>query len=184
MADLEDVLFEDEDDAEVEAALAELSEEEDVEYEYVYVDEDGNELTEEEVAQPDDASAEPGEEDAVVELGDDDEEVEYVYVDEDGNEIPADQLNDVDIVEELGDEEQYVYVDEDGNEVVLSEEELEGYEIVSDDDDSDNPLAYDKVQRATDDLNSIAREGIAMGKELKETVDDFKSLFDFKSMFK
>lgn len=127
------------------------------------------------------------------ELADDEE---WVYVDENGDEWVY-----VDDDEELGPDEEWVYVDDDESEdddeweyVEVDEDyELGPDEEWADEDDEGpkkkkkadkNPLAYDKVQSTTDDLNHIYREGAATARDLKEAYDDIKSLMDFKNMFK
>ena len=63
-------------------------------------------------------------------------------------------------------------------------DEDDEWEYDDDEEEDENPLAYKKVQRTTDDLNSIARDGVAVARELKEAYDDIKQLMDFKSLFK
>lgn len=101
-------------------------------------------------------------------------------------------------------EEGVVYVDEDGNEFTV--------EFVHEDDDTaqperkldeetavddtgkageENPLGYDAIQNATDTANEIfhtsakpVREIAETGREMKEAMDDIKSMFDLKDLFK
>ena len=52
------------------------------------------------------------------------------------------------------------------------------------DDEDKEPGTYKKVQRTTNDLNSIYRDGAAVAKELKGAYDDIKKLMDIRSLFK
>ena len=107
----------------------------------------------------------------------DDEEVEYVYVDEDGNPVDAEG-------NPLPDRDAVVYVDEDGNEIdweSLSEEERAAFTVVDEEKAGEGKKTYDRVQHATDDLNAIAKEGVATARELKGVVDDLQGMFDFKN---
>ena len=74
--------------------------------------------------------------------------------------------------------------DEDWDEDDEDWDEDDEWEYDDDEEEDENPLAYKKVQRTTDDLNSIARDGVAVARELKEAYDDIKQLMDFKSLFK
>lgn len=71
---------------------------------------------------------------------------------------------------------EYVYEDE--------LEEGDEWEYLDEDEKESNPLSYRNVQNATDDLNSIYRDGIAAAKEVKDVVDEIKGMFDIKGMFK
>lgn len=71
---------------------------------------------------------------------------------------------------------EYVYEDE--------LEEGDVWEYLDEDEQDANPLSYRNMQNATDDLNSIYREGVAVAREIKGAVDDIKGLFDLKGLFK
>ena len=140
-----------------------------------------------------DLEAELGEEGTVdgydgEELADDTEDVTVVEPadNEDGYELVELELDEDDIVRYLE--------DEDGNRIgfVLMEdgEECE-YLYVEDDEedadgageDEDNPydlgITKEGVAEATNDMNAIYKDGIAVAAELKDAFDDIKSAFDF-----
>ena len=140
-----------------------------------------------------DLEAELGEEGTVdgydgEELADDTEDVTVVELadNEDGYELVELELDEDDIVRYLE--------DEDGNRIgfVLMEdgEECE-YLYVEDDEedadgageDEDNPydlgITKEGVAEATNDMNAIYKDGIAVAAELKDAFDDIKSAFDF-----
>ncbi|MGN0261702.1 MAG: hypothetical protein ACI4B9_02480 [Eggerthellaceae bacterium] len=71
---------------------------------------------------------------------------------------------------------EYVYEDE--------LEEGDVWEYLDEDGRDTNPLSYRNMQNATDDLNSIYREGVAVAREMKGAVEDIKGLFDLKGLFK
>lgn len=48
---------------------------------------------------------------------------------------------------------------------------------------SENPFDYKKVQSATDGLNDVYRDGVAVAHELKGAYDDIKKLMDFEGLF-
>lgn len=110
---------------------------------------------------------------------DTEQEVVYVYVDEDGNEIEVsdNDLEDYEVVEEY--EEEYEQDEEE-----LEEGEERGGDSSAKSAGEDNPLSYDNVQETTDNLNDIAREGVAAARELKETYDDIKGLFSIGNWLK
>jgi hypothetical protein len=121
---------------------------------------------------------------AEAEGAEEDEDVEVVYVDEDGN--PVDE--DGNPVDEDGNplpgEDDVVYVDEDGNPVdwdSLTEEERAELTVVEEEAPSEGKKTYDRVQRTTDDLNQIVKEGAETARELKSVVDDLQDMFDFKN---
>ena len=174
---------------EEEVVVFDSSDDEDVEVVYVDeegnpvdadgnpLDEEGNPLVEEEPAPleaaADAASQVEGEEAGAA----DDEDVEVVYVDEDGNPVDADG-------NPLPAEDEVVYVDEEGNPVdweSLSEEERAAFDLVEVEEPSEGKKTYDRVQRTTEDLNAIAKEGIQTARELKGVVDDLQGMFDFKN---
>ena len=99
-------------------------------------------------------------EDLEAELGEDDI-VRYLE-DEDGNRIGF-------VLMEDGEECEYLYVEEDGD--------------GASGDDEDNPydlgITKEGVAEATNDMNAIYKDGIAVAAELKDAFDDIKSAFDF-----
>ena len=92
----------------------------------------------------------------------------------DGEEL-ADDTEDVTVVEpadmEDGEECEYLYVEDD-------EEDADGAG-----EDEDNPydlgITKEGVAEATNDMNAIYKDGIAVAAELKDAFDDIKSAFDF-----
>ena len=96
----------------------------------------------------------------LVEL-DEDDIVRYLE-DEDGNRIGF-------VLMEDGEECEYLYVEEDGD--------------GASGDDEDNPydlgITKEGVAEATNDMNAIYKDGIAVAAELKDAFDDIKSAFDF-----
>lgn len=117
----------------------------------------------------------------------DDWEEGVVYVDEDGNEFMVEFVDEDDAPAGYDDDD---YDDDDdiGHAYVEDDEDFEDDEEAEED---GNPLAYDKVQEATDGINEIyrtgagtAREFAEVGRELKEAADDIKKMFDFKDLFK
>ena len=116
-----------------------------------------------------DLEAELGEEGTVdgydgEELADDAEDVTVVEPadNEDGNRIGF-------VLMEDGEECEYLYVEEDGD--------------GASGDDEDNPydlgITKEGVAEATNDMNAIYKDGIAVAAELKDAFDDIKSAFDF-----
>lgn len=101
-----------------------------------------------------------------------------VYVDEDGNEFT------VEFVEEGEDANREVAEAEAGAEA--------GVDVVAEGEtEEENPFAYDAVQSATDAANEIyhhsagtARDLAEAGREMKDTLDDIKSMLDIRDMFK
>lgn len=78
-------------------------------------------------------------------------------------------------------------LDDDGEWEYVYEDELEEgdvWEYLDEDEQDANPLSYRNMQSATDDLNSIYHEGVAVAREIKGAVDDIKELFDLKGLFK
>ena len=63
------------------------------------------------------------------------------------------------------------------------DEELENIEDGASGDDEDNPydlgITKEGVAEATNDMNAIYKDGIAVAAELKDAFDDIKSAFDF-----
>ena len=119
-------------------------------------------------ADADDADAEDEEEYEFVELELDEDDIESYLVDEDGNEIG------------------FTMIDEEGNEIEYFYVEEEEAETSTDDDDDEFDLGITKegVAQATDDVNAIYKDGIAVAAELKGAFDDIKSAFDFSSFKK
>ncbi len=118
-----------------------------------------------------DLEAELGEEGTVdgydgEELADDTEDVTVVEPadNEDGNRIGF-------VLMEDGEECEYLYVEDD-------EEDADGAG-----EDEDNPydlgITKEGVAEATNDMNAIYKDGIAVAAELKDAFDDIKSAFDF-----
>lgn len=138
------------------------------------------------------------------------EVVTYVFVDELGNEILIDEsdldqyeiveediacdasevLTDASILDETEEIKQdtlYVFVDDQGNEIEIPAEELDQYEVIEEveiDTPRTHNKTYDKVQETTNGLNEIAREGVSTARELKETYEDIRGMFNFKSWLK
>ena len=109
----------------------------------------------------------------------------------------ADELEETEeeVFEVFEDEEgEYILVD--GERVPFDPSEYEEVEVdeaedIDEDDELYNPFMYDNVQAATDVANDIARsgagiarEGAALAGEMKEAMDDIKSMLDFKSWLK
>lgn len=124
------------------------------------------------------------------ELADDTESVTVVEPsdDEEGYELVELELDEDDIVCYLEDDE--------GNRIgfVLLEdgEETEYFYVEEDEsdagEDEDNPydlgITKEGVAEATNDMNVIYKDGIAVASELKEAFDDIKSAFDFSFLKK
>ena len=106
----------------------------------------------------------------------------------------ADEDDEDDEVFEVFEDEDGEYILVDGKRVPFDESEyvvLEEHFELDPDDPSYNPLAYESVQAATDVANDIARaggsivrDGAAIAGEMKEAMDDIKTMFDFKSWLK
>ncbi len=120
------------------------------------------------------------------ELAEDDEDV---TIDE-----PIDESDDYEVVElEIDDDDIVAYLeDEDGNRVgfvvVEDDEEVEYFYVdddnhVAEDGSTDNEfdmgITKEGVARATNDVNAIYKDGIAVVSELKDAVFDIKEAFDF-----
>ncbi|RDB60522.1 hypothetical protein C1878_13795 [Gordonibacter sp. 28C] len=128
----------------------------------------------------------------------------------DGDEL-SDEIGDMTVVEPSDNEDGYELVeleldeddivryleDDDGNRIgfVLMEDGEEAeYLYVEDDDeddgeaDDDNPydlgITKEGVAEATNDMNAIYKDGIAVAAELKEAFDDIKGAFDFSFLKK
>ncbi|MBS6976833.1 MAG: hypothetical protein KH158_14380, partial [Eggerthellaceae bacterium] len=75
------------------------------------------------------------------------------------------------VLMEDGEECEYLYVEDD-------EEDADGAG-----EDEDNPydlgITKEGVAEATNDMNAIYKDGIAVAAELKDAFDDIKSAFDF-----
>lgn len=101
-----------------------------------------------------------------------DEDAIYAYiVDEDDNEIGFILLNDE------GVEEEYYYADEDAA-VDPAPAKATGSSSAGDD-EFDLGITREGVADATDDLNAIYKDGVAVASELKSTFDEISAGFDF-----
>ncbi|MEG0376045.1 MAG: hypothetical protein RR672_10460, partial [Raoultibacter sp.] len=97
------------------------------------------------------------------------------------------ELNDEDIVSYLVDENDneigFTMLDEEGNEVeYFYVEEIE--EVVEEENEFDLGITREGVAQATNDINSIYKDGVVIASELKGAFDDIKGAFDFKSVLK
>ena len=125
---------------------------------------DGEELADdtEDVTVVEPADNEDGYE--LVELELDEDDIVRYLEDEDGNRIGF-------VLMEDGEECEYLYVEDD-------EEDVDGAG-----EDEDNPydlgITKEGVAEATNDMNAIYKDGIAVAAELKDAFDDIKSAFDF-----
>ena len=124
-------------------------------------DEQADHSADEDDAEADDEFFDDGEDDEDWEDEDDDEGDEF-FDDDDDDDWEDDDEEDWDEDDEWEDEDEWEEADE----------------------ENDNPLSYKKVQKTTDDLNSIARDGVAVARELKGAYDDIKGLFDIRGLFK
>ena len=128
---------------------------------------DGEELADdtEDVTVVEPADNEDGYE--LVELELDEDDIVRYLEDEDGNRIGF-------VLMEDGEECEYLYVEEDGD--------------GASGDDEDNPydlgITKEGVAEATNDMNAIYKDGIAVAAELKGAFDDIKSALDFTSFLK
>lgn len=123
-------------------------------------------------------------------VGDDDEEfIDEPSDEDDGYELVELELDEDDIVRyieddegnrigfvlmEDGEEAEYLYVEDD-------EDEEEGAE---EDNEFDLGITKEGVAQATEDVNAIYKDGIAVAAELKGAFDDIKSALDFSSLLK
>lgn len=110
-----------------------------------------------------------------VELEFSEDDIVSYLVDEDDNEIGFTLLD------EDGNEVEYYYMEEEGtNGADEGEEGEEGEE--------ENPydlgITREGVAEATNDVNAIYKDGIAVAAELKGAFDDIKSALDFSSLLK
>lgn len=90
-------------------------------------------------------------------VDEDDNEIGFTLLDEDGNEI------------------EYYYVEEDVEEDAGDGKEENPYDL---------GITKEGVAQATNDMNAIYKDGIAVATELKGALDDIKSAFDFTSVLK
>ena len=114
------------------------------------------------------AGSEPSAEDdgyELVELELDDDDIVRYIEDEDGDVIGF-------VLMEDGEEAEYYYVEEDEEE---AEEEDNPYDL---------GITKEGVAEATNDMNAIYKDGIAVAAELKGAFDDIKSALDFTSFLK
>lgn len=145
-----------------------------------------------------DADAELGEEGLIdgydgEELADDAEDVTVVEPadNEDGYELVELELDEDDIVRYLEDDDGnrigFVLM-EDGEEAEYLYVEDDEDDGAGDDADDDNPydlgITKEGVAEATNDMNAIYKDGIAVAAELKGAFDDIKSALDFTSFLK
>ena len=115
-----------------------------------------------------------------LEDGQDDDVQDVVIIEpsaeDDGYELVELELDDDDIVryieDEDGEEAEYYYVEEDEEE---AEEEDNPYDL---------GITKEGVAEATNDMNAIYKDGIAVAAELKGAFDDIKSALDFTSFLK
>ena len=129
---------------------------------------DGDELADEaeEVA-----ILEPSDEDdgyELVELELDDDDIVRYLEDEDGETIGF-------VLIEDGEEVEYFYVETDEDEADVDEDEDNPYDL---------GITKEGVAEATQDVNAIYKDGVAIAAELKGAFDDIKSAFDFGSLLK
>ena len=120
------------------------------------------------VPEVDEAIIEPSVEDdgyELVELELDDDDIVRYIEDEDGDVIGF-------VLMEDGEEAEYYYVEEDEEE---AEEEDNPYDL---------GITKEGVAEATNDMNAIYKDGIAVAAELKGAFDDIKSALDFTSFLK
>ncbi len=117
-----------------------------------------------EIDEIDEALDEEDEEYEIVELELDEDDIVRYLEDEEGNRIGF-------VLMEDGEEAEYLYVesDEEGDE---------------DDNEFDFGITKEGVAQATNDMNAIYKDGIAVAAELKGAFDDIKSAFDFGSVLK
>ena len=101
----------------------------------------------------------------LVELELDDDDIVRYIEDEDGDVIGF-------VLMEDGEEAEYYYVEEDEEE---AEEEDNPYDL---------GITKEGVAEATNDMNAIYKDGIAVAAELKGAFDDIKSALDFTSFLK
>lgn len=125
-----------------------------------------------------------------------------VYVDEDGNEFMIefvdadedDEDNAKDGEDAEVDAEDEGQSDRTDDDFVDDEDSAQDEDLLQDDsedDEDDNPFAYNAVQSATDAANEIyrssagtARDLAEAGREMKGALDDIKGMFNFKDIFK
>lgn len=105
-----------------------------------------------------------------------DEELEIMEDDEWTDSEEAEEEDDFEEEEEWEDDE---FDEED-------EAEFDEEDEADDDDDDDDEafITREKVAGATNDFNSIYKEGAATARELKDAFDDIKDAFNFKDLFK
>ena len=161
----------------------------------IYEDEDGNEfiLVDGEFVpfNSDEYELAEGGEDEAQEVEETEEEdVEVAEETDEANEEAEEE------VFEVYEDEEGEYILVDGERVPFDPSEYEEVEVekeatadeIDEDDKLYNPFMYDNVQAATDVANDIARsgagiarEGAALASEMKEAMDDIKSMLDVKS---
>ena len=110
-----------------------------------------------------------------------DEELETI---EDGAETEAEQIDqetELEDVEEFQNDEEFDPSDDETEYYYVEEDEEEAEE-------EDNPydlgITKEGVAEATNDMNAIYKDGIAVAAELKGAFDDIKSALDFTSFLK
>lgn len=113
-----------------------------------------------------------------VELEFDEDDIVRYLEDEEGNCIGFVLLED-------GEECEYLYVEDDEEDAFDASEDvaLDSDESATLDGDEDNPydlgITKDGVAEATNNMNAIYKDGIAVVAELKGAFDDIKNAFDF-----
>lgn len=123
---------------------------------------DGDELAEDDENATIDEPVDENDDYEVVELELDDDDIVAYLEDEDGNRVGF-------VVMEDGEEVEYFYVEGDDGVV----------EDGSTDNEFDMGITKEGVARATNDVNAIYKDGIAVVSELKDAVFDIKEAFDF-----
>lgn len=113
----------------------------------------------------------------VVELELSDDDIVRYLEDEEGNRIGF-------VIMEDGEEAEYLYVD-DGDSGEDGDAASAEAEAGDDSDDiGDLGITREGVQEATDDMNAIMKDGVAVAAELKGAFDDIKGALDFGSWLK
>lgn len=113
-------------------------------------------------------------EEELYEIEVDDDDIAYYIEDEDGNEIGFALIED-------GVETEYYYVDEED----ACECGCGGNQAAAEaDNEYDLGITREGVANATNDMNAIYKDGIAMAAEFKGAFDDIKSALDFSDILK
>lgn len=109
--------------------------------------------------------------DDVIELEVSEEDIVRYLVDEDGNEIGF-------VIMEDGKEAEYLYAED-----PASADESAAHHAAGDG-EYDLGITREGVANATNDMNAIYKDGIAVAAELKGAFDDIKGALDFGSLLK